>query len=100
MDRVRAALAWIYRQRKLVRRWAVRIVSFYFGFKILHHEIYDVDSPEALVIALGLWLCGIAPADMFDGLRKLGDVGKDGVEKAVGVNEPTVERESASGDKR
>lgn len=95
---VRAAPAWIYRQRKFVRRWLVRIVSFYFGFKILHHEIYDVESPEALVIALGLWLCGIAPADMFDGLRKLGDVGK-GAEKAVGM-EPTPEQESGSGDKR
>lgn len=56
-----------------LRRWAVRLVSFYFGYKILHHEIYAAEQADSLRIALGLWLCGIAPADIFDGLRKLGD---------------------------
>lgn len=99
MDRVRAGLAWIYRQRKKVRRWVIRLVAFYFGYRILHREIYDVDHPEALLIALGLWLCGIAPADIFDGLRKMGDdVGKN-IEKSFGVDDlPTGRRESGSGD--
>lgn len=56
-----------------LRRWALRIVAFYFGYKVLHRQVYEVDQAEPLLIALGLWLCGIAPADIFDGLRKLGD---------------------------
>jgi hypothetical protein len=56
-----------------LRRWGVRIASFYFGYKILHREVYEVETAEPLLIALGLWLCGIAPADIFDGLRKMGD---------------------------
>lgn len=101
MDGVRAVAAWIYGQRKEVRRWIIRAVAFYFGYKILHREIYEIDSPEPLLIALGLWLCGIAPADIFDGLRKMGDdVGKS-IDKATGADAAdalTPERESASGD--
>lgn len=58
---------------KVLRRWAMRLVAFYFGYKILHREIYGSGEADPLIIALGLWLCGIAPADIFDGLRKVGD---------------------------
>lgn len=102
MDGVRAALTWIYAQRKAIRRWIIRAVAFYFGYKILHREIYVIDHPEPLLIALGLWLCGIAPADIFDGLRKVGDeVGKN-IDQATGADQipPTAKRESSSGDQQ
>lgn len=56
----------------MVRMAAVRVASFYFGYRILHHEIYEIAHPEPLLIFLGLWMCGIAPATFFDGLRKIG----------------------------
>lgn len=100
MDRVQVAATWIYGQRKMLRRWIIRAVAFYFGYSILHREIYEAKDAEPLLIALGLWLCGIAPADMFDGLRKLGSV-EDGIKEAKGApgDPPTPERESASGDR-
>lgn len=77
-----------------VRRWALRIVAFYFGYKILHRQVYEVDQAEPLLIALGLWLCGIAPADIFDGLRKLGD--KVTAETGSIAGPPTPKPESGS----
>lgn len=82
------------RRQRALRRWVVRIVAFYFGYTILHREIYEVQHAEPLLIALGLWLCGIAPADMFDGLRKLGL--SDGIEGAAGVDE--LESKKKPGD--
>ena len=77
-----------------LRRWALRIVAFYFGYKILHRQVYEVDQAEPLLIALGLWLCGIAPADIFDGLRKLGD--RVTTESGSVIGPPTPKPESGS----
>lgn len=65
-------IAWAHARRKTINAWVIRGVSFYFGYRILNHEIYDKESAEPLLIFLGLWLCGIAPASFFDGIRKVG----------------------------
>jgi hypothetical protein len=86
-DRWQARVEAVQKAIKSLRRWAVRVAAFYFGYKILHREIYEVDHVDPLLLALGLWLCGIAPADVFDGLRRIGDqVGKN-IDKATGVDE-------------
>jgi hypothetical protein len=55
-----------------IKRAIYRITSFVGGVLILHREIYEVQHPEPLLVFLGLWLCGIAPATFFDGLKKIG----------------------------
>lgn len=86
---------WLHHRRKTVNAWVVRGVSFYFGYKILDHEIYGRAQAEPLLVFLGLWLCGIAPATFFDGIRRMG---------ASASTEPTPEdTENAklkSGDKQ
>lgn len=76
-----------------LRRWAARLAAFYFGYKILHRQVYEVEEANEILIALGLWLCGVAPADIFDGLRKLGDkvTGEGG-----SIATPTPKPESGS----
>lgn len=78
LETVKRAVLWLYASRRFARRWIVRVVSFYFGYKILNHQIYEAKEVDPIVMALGLWLCGIAPADIFDGLRKLGDEVSEG----------------------
>lgn len=86
----RRAILWVIQRRFAVRVWLVRVGSFYAGYRVLHHEIYETSTSEPLLIFLGLWLCGIAPATFFDQLRRIGvslqseldkqtgkDVGKD-----------------------
>jgi hypothetical protein len=67
----------MYARRRVVNTWFVRAVSFYFGYKILHHEIYEKQTAEPVLIFLGLWLCGIAPATFFDGIRKIAGAESD-----------------------
>ena len=62
---------WLHHRRKTINAWVVRAVSFYFGYKILDHEIYGRAQAEPLLVFLGLWLCGIAPATFFDGVRRM-----------------------------
>jgi hypothetical protein len=50
----------------------VRVASTYAGYRVLHHEIYETSTSEPLLVFLGLWLCGIAPATFFDQLRRIG----------------------------
>lgn len=69
---IKAGLAMLYARRRTFNAWVVRAVSFYFGYKILHHEIYETRTADPLFIFLGLWLCGVAPATFFDGVRKVG----------------------------
>jgi hypothetical protein len=52
---------------------ALRVVSIYFGFDILQHEVYEAESIEPLAIVLGLWLIGVPPALWLDTLRRSGD---------------------------
>jgi hypothetical protein len=70
--RIARGVLWLHARRKTINAWVVRVVSFFFGYKILHHEIYDQPSAEPLLVFVGLWLCGIAPATFFDQLRKIG----------------------------
>lgn len=63
-----------------VRRYTIRAVSFAGGILILHREIYEVPHPEPLLIFLGMWLCGVAPAQFFDGLKRMGQEAQTGVE--------------------
>lgn len=51
--------------------FAVKAGSFVGGVAILRHEIFQATTAEPLLVFLGLWLCGIAPATFFDGLRRL-----------------------------
>lgn len=59
-----------------IKRVTYRIAAFVGGILILKREIYEVQHPEPLLIFLGLWLCGIAPATFFDGLKKIGQEAK------------------------
>lgn len=72
MTRLWQAVLWLHVRRRKVNAWIIRIVSFYFGYKILHHQVYGVQSAQPLLVFLGLWLCGVPPALFFDGLRRLG----------------------------
>lgn len=68
----RRALLWCFGHGGSLRTWIVRLTSFAAGYKILHHEVYETDTSEPLLVFLGLWLCGIAPATFFDQLRRIG----------------------------
>lgn len=70
MAKWQRATLWGLRQRKKVQAWVFRGVTFYFGYRILQHEVYETETSEPLLIILGLWLCGIAPATFLDSLRR------------------------------
>jgi hypothetical protein len=53
------------------------------GLAILHREIWEVQTAEPLLVFLGLWLIGIAPAQFFDGLKKLGQEAKGQIEQST-----------------
>jgi hypothetical protein len=76
-----AVTAWGIERWPRVRAYGVRAVSFAGGVLILHREIYEVPHPEPLLIFLGMWLCGVAPAQFFDGLKKMGQDARSGVEE-------------------
>jgi hypothetical protein len=78
------ALLWLHGQRKTVNRWVVRVVSFYFGYQILHHEVYEAEHVEPLIFFFGLWLIGIAPASFVEGLKKVGQQAKGSLEEMAG----------------
>jgi len=59
----------------------VRAVSLYFGYRILHHEVYEVEHVEPLIFFFGLWLVGIAPASFVEGLKKVGATAKGSLEE-------------------
>jgi hypothetical protein len=107
--RIARVILWCHARRKVINAWVVRGVSFYFGYRILHHEIYDQPSAEPLLVFVGLWLCGIAPATFFDQLRKIGvEVGselakEERVDPTTGeaeAPETKPEPELKSGDRR
>jgi hypothetical protein len=77
-----------------IKRAFIRIASFVGGVLILHREIYEVQHPEPLLIFLGLWLCGIAPATFFDGLKKMGQEAKGTLDEAAGSTPQKPELES------
>lgn len=81
MKRLARGILWLHARRRVINTWFVRAVSFYFGYKILHHEIYEKPTAEPLLIFLGLWLCGIAPASFFDGIRKVGAAAQSELEQ-------------------
>jgi hypothetical protein len=88
---------WAHDHRRKINAWIVRVVSAYFGYKVLSHEIYEVDKADPLLIFLGLWLCGIAPATFFDGIKKVGVDAKSELERVTGEMSESVpgsERES------
>jgi hypothetical protein len=61
------------------------VVSFYFGFQILHHEVYQAEHVEPLIFFFGLWLIGIAPASFVEGLKKVGQTAKGSLEELAGT---------------
>lgn len=73
-QRIIRGVLWLHARRKRVNAWIVRAVSFYFGYRILRYEIFDKANADPLLIFLGLWLCGVAPASFFDGVRRVGSV--------------------------
>lgn len=113
MGHLRALALWAYARRELFlalyargRTWAIRIGSFYAGFKILHHEIYESTSAEPILVFLGLWLCGIAPATFFDQLRRIGvslqselDKQTEDVRKGIPKAEVEATNKTEEGDK-
>lgn len=68
----RRALVWLIERRNRTKTLVIRVGTFYAGYRVLHHEVYEASTSEPLLIFLGLWLCGIAPATFFDQLRRLG----------------------------
>jgi hypothetical protein len=85
------ALLWLHRQRRSINRWIIRAVSLYFGYKILHHEVYEVEHVEPLIFFFGLWLLGIAPASFIEGLKKVGVQAKSSLEDLAGDADNEVE---------
>lgn len=53
----------------LLGRAVVRLSSVVAGILVLKHEVYDSDSAEIIVIALGMWLIGVPPALWLDAFR-------------------------------
>lgn len=49
-----------------VGKLALRVASAAVGGFILKHEVYDTESAEIIVIALGLWFIGVPPALWLD----------------------------------
>lgn len=74
-------VAWWVKHYPRIRRFTIRVVSLIGGLLILHREIYEVKTPEPLLVFLGLWLCGIAPAQFFDGLKKIGQEARTTLEQ-------------------
>lgn len=100
MRRLARAILWLHQRRKIVNRWIVRVVSFYFGYQILRHEVYEVEHVEPLVFFFGLWLIGIAPASFIDGLKKVGVTARSSLEDLAGdvdgaPEEPPAKREGS-----
>lgn len=79
-----------------IKRSVIRVASFVGGILILKRQIYEVDHAEPLLVFLGLWLCGIAPATFFDGLKKMGQEAKDSLSEAA---DSTPKSELKSEDK-
>lgn len=48
----------------------VRVASIGGGVLIIKHEVYEAESAELILIALGLWLIGVPPAMWLDALRR------------------------------
>lgn len=82
-DRAVRWIAFCIKHWPTVKRQLIRLASLVGGLLILKREIYDVEHPEPLLIFLGLWLCGIAPAQFFDGLKKLGQEAKGSLDQAA-----------------
>jgi hypothetical protein len=68
----RKMLARLFISRRRVGGWIAKVAAFYAGIRVLHHEVYETDTSEPLLVFVGLWLCGIAPASLFDQIRKIG----------------------------
>lgn len=47
-----------------------RLASVAAGALVIKHEVYDTQSAEIVVIALGLWFMGVPPALWLDALRR------------------------------
>jgi hypothetical protein len=95
-QRLLAGVLWLHHRRKTINAWVVRGVSFYFGYKILDHEIYGAGQADPLLVFLGLWLCGIAPATFFDGVRRIAA----GASTEPDRREESSNNELKSGDKQ
>lgn len=77
----------MYRSRGKGRGLVLKVVGVYFGYRILHHEVYETDTAEPLLVALGLWFMGIPLASFFDGLKKLGASAEQAVKDSAAVEE-------------
>lgn len=103
MKRTRAkilrGLRWLHSRRRTINAWVVRAVSFYFGYKILNHEIYHAEHTDPILVFLGLWLCGVAPATFFDSMRKAQDVLRSATDTADAPSEaPEPKPNKETGD--
>lgn len=74
------AVAWLHARRGKINKLVLKGVGIYFGYRILHHEIYEAEQAEPILIGLGLWLCGVPVASFFDGLKKMGAAASSAVE--------------------
>lgn len=90
-SRLVRAIAWLHARRGKINRLILKAAGFYFGYRILHHEIYEADSAEPILIGLGLWLAGVPVATFFDGLKKLGAQAEEQVKAVTGEEQPKPE---------
>lgn len=86
-SRLVRAIAWLHARRGKINRLILKAAGFYFGYRILHHEVYETDTAEPLLVALGLWFMGIPLASFFDGLKKLGASAEQAVKDSAAVEE-------------
>jgi hypothetical protein len=96
--RIARGALWLQHQRTTFNRWIVRLASLYFGYRILHHEVYEVEHVEPLIFFFGLWLIGIAPASFVEGLKKVGTTAKGALEEMT--DEITTPEDKAAADKK
>lgn len=90
-SRLVRGIAWLHTRRGKINGLVLKTAGFYFGYRILHHEIYETDSAEPILIGLGLWLAGVPVATFFDGLKKLGAQAEDQVKAGVTGEAPSTE---------
>lgn len=94
-NRTVRAIAWLHARRGKINRLILKAAGFYFGYRVLHHEIYEADSAEPILVGLGLWLCGVPVATFFDGLKKLGAGAQEQVEAVTGQDGAKQKLESS-----
>lgn len=94
---MKTAMKWIVAKQQQATKLALRLGSLYVGYRILHHEIWEADTSEPLLIGLGLWLCGLPPALFLESLRKLANEAQGVLGPDAGNGEDLQRREGEEG---